>query len=118
MQITGKIIIVLPLASGTSQKGNAWERQDYVLETTTEKFPHKFTFSVLNEDIEKLNLQLGHEYEVSIDVNAREYNGKWYNSFTAWNARQIDVAPIPAPPAPVQQQMPLDGSGSVDDLPW
>ena len=37
MEITGKIIVVLPPQSGVSQAGNNWKKQEYVLET--EIFP-------------------------------------------------------------------------------
>ncbi|MBQ1722305.1 MAG: DUF3127 domain-containing protein, partial [Muribaculaceae bacterium] len=33
MEIEGKIIMKLPLQSGTSKTGNNWSKQEYVLET-------------------------------------------------------------------------------------
>ena len=33
MEISGKIIQVLDLQQGTSKAGNAWKKQEYVLET-------------------------------------------------------------------------------------
>ena len=29
-------------------------------------------------------MQVGEEVTVSFDINAREYNGKWWNSVNAW----------------------------------
>ena len=29
-------------------------------------------------------MHVGEEVTVSFDINAREYNGKWYNSVNAW----------------------------------
>lgn len=40
MEITGKIIVVLPPQSGVSQAGNNWKKQEYVLETE-ETYPKK-----------------------------------------------------------------------------
>ena len=40
MEVTGKIIQKLELQSGTSKAGNAWTKQEYVLETI-ENFPKK-----------------------------------------------------------------------------
>ena len=48
MEITGKIIEVLPLKNGTSPKGE-WQSQQYVLETI-EQYPHKFLFEVFGAD--------------------------------------------------------------------
>lgn len=33
MEITGKIIVAMPEVGGTSAKGNAWKKREYVLET-------------------------------------------------------------------------------------
>ena len=33
MEVTGKIIAVLPLQGGVSKAGNEWKKQEYVLET-------------------------------------------------------------------------------------
>ena len=33
MEITGRIIAVLPVQGGISKNGNEWKKQEYVLET-------------------------------------------------------------------------------------
>ena len=40
MEITGKIIQVLPEVGGVSKAGNAWKKQEYVLETH-DQYPKK-----------------------------------------------------------------------------
>lgn len=81
--ITGKIIAVLPTKSGTSARGTQWSSQTAVIETH-EQYPKRVAFDVLGDKITEFNLQVGEEVTVSFDINAREYNGKWYNSVNAW----------------------------------
>ena len=94
MEIQGKIIVVLPERSGVSQRGNQWRSISYVLETQ-EQYPKKLAFDVTNDKIDQLNIQLGEILTVQFDINAREYNGRWFNSVNAWNViRQAQQAPV------------------------
>lgn len=90
MDITGKIIAVLPTRSGTSAKGTQWSSQTAVIETH-EQYPKKVAFDVLGEKITEFNLQVGEEVTVSFDINAREFNGKWFNSVNAWKVVREQV---------------------------
>ena len=93
MELQGKIIVVLPEKSGVSQRGNQWRSISYVLETQ-EQYPKKLAFDVTNDKIDQLNIQLGEILTVQFDINAREYNGRWFNSVNAWNViRQTQQAP-------------------------
>ena len=130
MEIQGKIIVVLPERSGVSQRGNQWRSISYVLETQ-EQYPKKLAFDVTNDKIDQLNIQLGEILTVQFDINAREYNGRWFNSVNAWNViRQTQQATAQAqacvsqPSAPytphVQQQQPQSTatSSDPDNLPF
>lgn len=87
--ITGKIIAVLPTKSGTSARGTQWSSQTAVVETH-EQYPKRVAFDVLGDKITEFNLQVGEEVTVSFDINAREFNGKWWNSVNAWRVvRQV-----------------------------
>ena len=90
MDITGKIIAVLPTRSGTSSKGTQWSSQTAVMETH-EQYQKKVAFDVLGEKITEFNLQVGEEVTVSFDINAREFNGKWFNSVNAWKVVREQV---------------------------
>lgn len=93
MEITGTITTVLPLQSGTSRSGNQWQKASYVLETH-EQYPKHVCFDVFgSERIQQLNIQQGEELNVSIDINAHEYNGKWFNSVTAYNVARVGQQP-------------------------
>ncbi len=148
MDIQGKIIMVLPERGGVSQRsGNEWKVATYVLETL-EQYPKKCVFEVFGTDrISQLNIQVGQMLTVSVDIDAHEYNGRWYNSIRAWKAVPYDptagvtpadpasdpfaapaaptaaaAAPAPAAPAPAGEQpaapAPAFGGDSNDDLPF
>ena len=84
MEIQGKIIAVLPTRSGTSARGTQWSSQTAVIETQ-EQYPKKLAFDVINDKIDQFNIQVGEFLTVQFDINAREYNGRWFNSVNAWN---------------------------------
>ena len=108
MEISGKIIQVLPEQGGVSKtSGKEWKLQAYVLETQ-EQFPKKVHFEVFGEDRIKANpCQLDDVVTVSFDIESREFNGRWYPSIRAWKIQQgvVEAAPaVQAVPAaqPVQ----------------
>ena len=94
MEITGKIIAVLPERAGTSARtGSEWKVGSYVLETM-DQYPRKMNFEVFGTDrIQQFNIQLGEVMTVSFDIDAREYNGRWFNSIRAF---KVDRNPQPA----------------------
>ena len=104
MEITGKIIAVLPPKQGVSQStGNAWMCQDYVLETQ-EMYPKKVCFNVFGaEKIQEMNIQLGEMLTVSLEINANEYQGKWFNQVRGWKVVRV--------PAQGQQQAQVPPQG-------
>lgn len=99
MEISGKIIVELPLQTGVSKSGNNWSRKDYVIETVGQ-YSKKIAFSVMNDNIDKLGLALNQDVDIQIDIDARGYNGKWYNSINCWKA----VLRNPAQQAVIYQQ--------------
>lgn len=91
MEITGKIIQVLPEQGGISKtSGKEWKLQAYVLETQ-EQFPKKVHFEIFGDDRIKANpCNIDDLVTVSFDVESREFNGRWYTSIRAW--RVVDAA--------------------------
>lgn len=139
MEIQGKVIAVMEPKSGVSARGE-WKAQDYVIETH-DAYPKKMVFSVFGADrISRFNIQLGQEVNVSFDIDAHEYNGRWFNSIRAFDVRQVDPASVgmqpgvvpgaafgpaptqpaaPAQPAaPIQPAAPAAEQNSEDDLPF
>ena len=86
MEAKGKIIAKLEERSGVAKSsGKPFKVAQYVIETQ-ENFPKKIMFEVFGEErINNFNIQVGEMLTVQFDVDAREYNGKWYNSVRAFN---------------------------------
>lgn len=103
MELAGKIIAILEARSGASKTtGNPWMMQEYVIETH-EQYPRKMCFNVFGEDkIRQFNIQMGEELNVFFDINAREYQGRWYNDIRAWRVDRVTPGEIPAAASAVQ----------------
>lgn len=136
MELQGKIILALPERSGVSARGE-WKSQDFVVETH-DTYPRKMVFSVFGADrLQRFNIQVGQEVLVFFDIEAREYNGRWFNSIRAFDVRLVDPASVgaagvqpapatsafePSPSEPPTTQAPFPPqpmeSESTDDLPF
>lgn len=133
MEIQGTIIAVMPTRNGTGKTGKAWQSASYVLQTQ-EMYPKKIVFDVMNENISQFYIREGEHIKVSFDINAREYNGKWYNSIKAWAVQRVDngqvqqqpqTAFVNTPqqqyqpqPQPQQQGAPTPPASADPDLPF
>lgn len=98
MEVTGKIIVALPEVGGQSQKGNAWKKREYVLETQ-ETYPRKVFFNFFGDRVDQFPLQVGQMVKISFDIDSREYNGRWYVDIRAWKAEDATPGTAPAPGA-------------------
>lgn len=139
MEVQGKIIAILTPRSGESKRnpGETWMSQEYVVETH-DQYSRKMVFTVFGQDrIQRFNIQLGQEVTVSFDIDAHDWNGRWFNDIRAYDVRQIDPASVgatgaapfapaaaPFPPAQDAVQAPQAAApfsqeqGTADDLPF
>lgn len=118
-EVNGKIIAVLDKKSGVSNTtGSQWSAQQYVIETK-EQYPKRLCFEVFGEDrITSFNIQNGEEVTVSFDIDAREYQGRWYNSFRAWKVERVNHVQDAQIQNETSGNTPFDDPfGSKDDLP-
>ena len=123
MELSGKVIAVLETRGGVSKTGNAWKVQEYVIETH-DQYPRKMCFDVFGEDkINQFNIQIGEELTVHFDIDAREWQGRWFNSIRAWKVDRAQAGPDMPPadaPFPPMNAAPVDFSAGdeKDDLPF
>ena len=82
LEIKGKIIELLPLKSGQSANGE-WRKQEYILETDSQ-YPKKICFMAWGDKIDQFNINQDDKVVVSVDLESREYNGRWYTDVKAW----------------------------------
>lgn len=90
-KLTGKIIAVLEERSGISQNGNSWRAREYVLETEGQ-YPRKCCFRVKGDRIEEFGIVPGDVLTVYLDIDAHDWQGKWYNEITAWKVERGETA--------------------------
>jgi hypothetical protein len=124
MELSGRIIAVLPLQSGQGKNG-VWKKQDYVLEyNTNSQYPKRICFNLWGDKIDQFNIKESQELTVSFDVDCREYQGRWYNDIRAW--RVVETAGAAGQSMPVSENVPppfspLDIPAETDetnDLPF
>jgi hypothetical protein len=133
MEFEGIVLKKLPATSGTSARGE-WQRQDVIFEMPQE-FNRKVCVTFFNRPTDAESLREGQTYIVSVNIESREFNGKWYTDVRAWRVqpKQAEVAaeasmPDDMPPfggdsyssysAPAAPAAPVAPMNEVDDLPF
>lgn len=86
MEIEGKIILDLGLQSGVSKAGNQWKKKEFVLETFGQ-YPRKVKFTVFGDRVDTMDIQAGNSYTLSVDIESREFNERWYTDVNCYAAR-------------------------------
>ena len=89
MEIKGRIVELLPLKSGQSANGE-WRKQEYILETDS-NYPKKICFMAWGDKIDQFNIKQDENVEVSVDLESREYNGRWYTDVKAWKVSKDEA---------------------------
>lgn len=86
LKISGKVLKILEMQSGESKNG-PWKKQDFILETPG-KYPRKVCVTQWGDQIDQNNVTEGEEITAFIDIQSREYNGKWYTDVKAWKVEK------------------------------
>lgn len=87
MQLTAKLVQVLPLESGMGRNGE-WKKQNIIVETEG-LYPKKICISIWGDKINPDQLKVDNMLTIDFDVESREFNGRWYTDVKAW---KIDTA--------------------------
>ena len=97
MEITAKVIEILPEMTGTSEKtGKNWRNQEIVLQTEA-YYPQLIAFVFRNQNVDKLsNIHIGDKARVIFEPESRKYNDKYYTTLNAWDITIIEPTPTPA----------------------
>lgn len=129
---TGRIYRKDEVVEGESSRGS-WCRQNVVLVCEADiEHPWYVSLTAFGEKTvgALTTLPEGAQVNVSFSINAREYNGRYYNDLRIWEIAPVAAADRPAPapapaaaPAPVRPttQAILEGTaapGTDNDLPF
>ncbi len=115
MQLTAKLIQLLPQQTGTGKNGQ-WKKQDMIVETEA-TYPKKICVSVWGDKIDTAGIQPGNILKIDFDVESREFNGRWYTDVKAW---KIEVAGSASPVAvdKLTSNIGPENTNNDDDLPF
>ena len=138
MELDVVVVKILEPGRGVSAKGE-WVRQEVVFEQPND-FNRKVCITFWGDRAQEVaSMKPGDAYTLSVNVESREFNNKWYTSLQAWKVLRKNAEPAaptgsPAPwaapdapaAAPVRELPPLEGAAEggsykedpVDDLPF
>ena len=84
MEVQGVLKQILRLESGESKSGKTWQKQTIIIETQ-ETYPKLIAIEVSEKAISRLqDYSIGQTITCSINIETREYNGRWFTSVRAW----------------------------------
>ena len=106
MQLTAKLVQLLPLQTGNGKNGQ-WKKQDIIVETDGQ-YPKKICISIWGEKINESQLKIGNRLKIDFDVESREFNGRWYTDVKAWKLEVEESAPAEAGDDPFGQSFTSD----------
>jgi hypothetical protein len=119
LEITGTLIKILPEQTGAGKNGN-WVKQEFIIETA-EQYPKKVCCSAWGDKVASLKaIPTGTQIKVSINLESREYNERWYTDIRAW---KIDVVSAGGSKEEIPGNIIPEGidtfhSGEEDSLPF
>ena len=129
MEFEGVVYKIMPVTRGTSARGE-WQRQDVVFDYNDGgQFSRKICVTFFNKESDVAKLREGETFLVSVNIESREYNGRWFTEARAWRITR-KAAQQPQPQAPVADGLPpmdafasdepasTSSSAEVDDLPF
>lgn len=84
VEIVGQIIQKFDKIEGVSKTDKPWSKQDILLETQ-ENFPRKVLITAFSEKISEIaNFKVNDEVIASVNIESREFGGKWYTNINVW----------------------------------
>lgn len=86
MEFKGTVTHIGKEKSGTSKSGKDWVKQEVVIKDFNQ-YPNTICFEAFNKQDTVMNLQIGDVVNVVYNANAREHNGKYYNSLSLWSVQ-------------------------------
>jgi hypothetical protein len=115
MELKGKVIQILPAQTGMGKKGQ-WKKQEFIVETQAQ-YPKKVCLSAWGDKIDQFGLSVDDMVNVSVDLESREYNGRWYTEARAWKVEKSGNSSSPAH-LPGDEPIETTSGSTTDDLPF
>ena len=121
MEITGKLLQLLPPQTGQGKNGT-WKKQEFIIETG-DTYPKKVCLAIWGDKIDISKVSIGSMVTIHFDAESREYNGRWYTDLKAYalKAGESSGGASRAAETPTQnkpQQADYSQLNDTDDLPF
>jgi hypothetical protein len=126
MEITGKLLEKLQQQTGQGKNGQ-WVKQEFIIETQ-EQYPKKVIIQLWGDKVRDLNaIEIGETFKSSINIESREFNGRWYTDVKAWKIEKVgsqsSTKATNIPPMTTSDDIPpfipeIDGGEDDNDLPF
>jgi len=116
MEISGTVVSLLPMQSGQGKNGT-WKKQEFIIETPGQ-FPKKVCISLWGDKVDENKLSAGDKITASINIESREYNGRWYTDVRAWKIQRESGGGNNRDMPPPPDENFVSDSTSTDDLPF
>lgn len=119
MELEARVVQVLPLEKGVTKSGDEWKKATLIVETNGQ-FPKKVALSNFKRAEEFNAIPVETQCKFRIDVESREWNGKWFTNCNcyAWEVAGETPQPIYAQPQPTQQPPVNVQVQEQDELPF
>jgi hypothetical protein len=88
LELKATVIQINPEINGQGRNGT-WRKQEVIVETKSQ-YPKKVCLSIWGDKIDQFGLSTGNEYTFNLDIESREYNGRWYTDAKAYDAKPAD----------------------------
>ena len=85
MNITGKVVKKFDIQEGITKQGTKWTKQE-ILIAQTDSYNSEVVIAGITEKsiISISRLKVGDDVSINVNVNSREFNGKYYTNLTGW----------------------------------
>lgn len=125
MELEGTVHRVLPVVKGQSARGE-WQKQEIVLEQPGD-YNRKVCLSFWGDRVlDAAKLREGDKVTASVNLESREYNGRWFTEVRVWRIQQVQpevpadagVPPMDLPPVGLGDFESSSAADETDDLPF
>ncbi len=73
------------MEEGVSRAGNNWRKKSWIVQTFGQ-YPKSVQVMAMNNTIDNIHMELMKVYNLSVDLESREYNGRWYTDVRVFRA--------------------------------
>lgn len=91
IHIEGVIVEIMSVKNGISKSGKEWRECDVVIEHVTSlQYPKNVTVTFRGAQVDVVNhLNEGDAVGCDISIDAREWQGRWFNTVTGYNLKKL-----------------------------